>query len=104
MRSLPICKAFLSPFASSCKGSSTLGFVLRVTDSDCRKPLNVGVRHDDVRVSVRAVDILLWVAPVRGVGRLRRTQSVLRCSGGPKSYVLAFRLASVGSERTAVVW
>ena len=63
----------------------------------------MGVRHDDVRVSVRAVDILL-VVPVRGVGRLRRTQSVLRCSGGPKSYVLAFRLASVASERTAVVW
>ena len=29
---------------------------------------------------------------------------MLRCSGGPKSYVLAFRLASVASERTAVVW
>ena len=62
----------------------------------------MGVRHDDVRVSVRAVDILL-VVPVRGVGRLRRAQSVLRCSVGPKSYVLELRLASVASERTAVV-
>ena len=64
MRSLPICKAFLSPFASSCKGSSTLGFVLRVTESDWRRPLRGGVRHDDVRVSVRAVDIgrlRIWV-------------------------------------------
>jgi hypothetical protein len=67
MRSLPICRAFLKPFASSCKGSSTLGFVRRVTESDCRRPLRVGVRHDDVRVSVRAVDILSR----RGVGRLR---------------------------------
>ena len=67
MRSLPICKAFLNPFASSCKGSSTLGFVRLVTESDCLKPLKVGVRHDDVRVSVRAVDILSR----RGVGRLR---------------------------------
>ena len=82
MRSLPICKAFLSPFASSCRGSSTLGFVLRVTESDCRRPRSVGVRHDDVRVSVRAVDMLSFGVPVRGVGRLRQTQSVLGCSGG----------------------
>ena len=57
MRSLPIANAFRSPFASSCRGSSTLGFVRRVTESDCLKPLNVGVRQELVRVSVRAVDI-----------------------------------------------
>ena len=42
----------------------------------------MGVRQELVRVSVRAVDIFLFfavVAPVRGVGRLRRTLSV--CSG-----------------------
>ena len=64
MRSLPICSAFLNPFASSCRGSSTLGFVRRVTESDCLKPLNVGVRQELVRVSVRAVDIgrlRIWV-------------------------------------------
>ena len=57
MRSLPICKAFLNPFASSCKGSSTLGFVRLETESDWRRPLRVGVRQELVRVSVRAVDI-----------------------------------------------
>ena len=66
----------------------------------------MGVRHDDVRVSVRAVDIFLsfrWVAAVAsGV-----SGGPSLCSGaqvGPKSYVLELRLASVGSERTAVVW
>ena len=58
MRSLPICRAFLNPFASNCKGSSTLGFVRRVTESDWRRPRKVGVRQELVRVSVRAVDML----------------------------------------------
>ena len=70
MRSLPIAKAFLNPFASSCRGSSTLGFVRLVTESDCRRPRNVGVRQEDVRVSVRAVDMLAFFGG-RGVGRLR---------------------------------
>ena len=62
MRSLPICRAFLNPFASSCKGSSTLGFVRRVTESDWRRPRSVGARQELVRVSVRAVDIFLSFA------------------------------------------
>ena len=107
MRSLPICKAFLKPLASSCKGSSTLGFVLRVTESDCRRPRSVGVRQELVRVSVRAVDIFLSFAgsPPSAASGVSGGPSL--CSGaqvGPKSYVLAFRLASVGSECTAVVW
>ena len=62
MRSLPIAKAFLKPFASSCRGSSTGCFVLLVTESDCRRPRKVGVRQELVRVSVRAVDIFLSFA------------------------------------------
>ena len=107
MRSLPIAKAFLKPFASNCKGSSTLGFVRLVTESDWRRPRSVGVRQELVRVSVRAVD--MWSC---FFGSLPSAASGVSggpslCSGaqvGPKSYVLAFRLASVGSERTAVVW
>ena len=122
MRSLPICRAFLNPFASNCRGSSTLGFVRLVTVSDWRRPRNVGVRQDDVRVSVRAVDMLAFFVGFRwfpAIGARGSPQSTLRaslrlclaggqaqvlCSGGPKSYVLELRLASVGSERTAVVW
>ena len=79
MRSLPIANAFRRPPASSCKGSSTGCFDRLVTESDCRRPRNVGVRQELVRVSVRAVDM----AP----GRLRtrpaqRSQSVLRVAGG----------------------
>ena len=118
MRSLPICRAFLNPFASSCKGSSTLGFVRRVTESDWRRPLKVGVRQELVRVSVRAVDMLSfffgfrWFPAIgaRGSPQSTRRASVAagleantQCSGGPKSYVLELRLASVASERTAVV-
>ena len=107
MRSLPIAKAFLSPFASSCKGSSTGCFVLLVTESDWRRPLKVGVRQELVRVSVRAVDIFLSFAgsPPSAASGVSGGPSL--CSGaqvGPKSYVLLLRLASVGSERTAVLW
>ena len=106
MRSLPICRAFLNPFASNCKGSSTLGFVLLVTESDCRRPRKVGVRQELVRVSVRAVDIFLSFAgsPPSAASGVSGGPSL--CSGaqvGPKSYVLELRLASVASERTAVV-
>ncbi len=66
----------------------------------------MGVRHDDVRVSVRAVDIFLSFAgsPPSAAGV---SGGPSLCSGaqvGPKSYVLLLRLASVGSERTAVLW
>ena len=107
IRSLPICRAFLNPFASSCKGSSTGCFVLLVTESDCRRPRKVGVRQELVRVSVRAVDICpsFWFRARPAASGVSGGPSL--CSGaqvGPKSYVLELRLASVGSERTAVVW
>ena len=105
MRSLPIANAFRRPPASSCKGSSTGCFVLLVTESDCRRPRNVGVRQEDVRVSVRAVDIVfLWrllVAPVRGVGV--GGPGLWRLSRGPQpSAQLAERAAWLGCPRPSV--
>ena len=66
----------------------------------------MGVRQELVRVSVRAVDMVSFFfgSPPSAASGVSGGQAHRLCSGGPKSYVLAFRLASVASERTAVVW
>lgn len=51
-------RARRKPGASRLRGASTAGVGRRATVSDWRRPRRVGPRHEDVRVSVRAVDIV----------------------------------------------